>query len=173
MWSAQDYVAFMQLGLRWTNSYAANAEPWINAFQSISGRSEITDWMLQSTDPDHVYFSGKPAVGLPGLQRSDGTVRPDYEGTLLNGTARNEQSYYQYIRPATMRSFKHMQVQPCITLSSCIWLQYKNTGNCDGSAGEVRRMCFNFWKGGCEKTHMYLAGWHEVTNHHKEAEIIV
>jgi hypothetical protein len=111
-------VALMHLGLQWTNSYAANAEPWIETFKNVTGGSQVTDWMLQSTDPDFLYFSGKPAAGLPRLQRGDGTVRPDYEGILLNGTARDEQYYFQYVRPATMRAFKHMQVQPCTTLSS-------------------------------------------------------
>lgn len=59
------------------------------------------------------YFSGQPAAGLPELARRDGTIRPDYESLLLNSTGRDAQYYAQYVRPATMRAFKHMQVEPC------------------------------------------------------------
>lgn len=111
VFSAADYVAFMHLGLRWTNSYATDAQPWLEVFKNITGSTEITDWQLQSTDPDSLYFSGTPAAGLPMLPRQDGTVRPDYETILLNSTARDAQYYAQYVRPATMRAFKHMQVQ--------------------------------------------------------------
>lgn len=116
VFSATDYVVLMHLGLRWTNSYAFNAQPWLEAFKNVTGRSEVTDWQLQSTDPDWLYFSGQPAAGLPKLLRSDATVRPDYEALLLNGTAAHAQYYAQYVRPATMRAFKHMQVAPLTTI---------------------------------------------------------
>lgn len=53
--SASDYVVLMQLGLRWTNSYSKDAQPWIQTFQNVTYRSEITSWMMQSTDPDFLY----------------------------------------------------------------------------------------------------------------------
>ena len=58
------------------------------------------------------YFSGEPAAGLPHLNRTDGTVRPNYEALLVASAARDAQYYAQYVRPATMRAFKHMQVAP-------------------------------------------------------------
>lgn len=57
VFSAADYVALMHLGLRWTNSYAADAQPWLETFKNVTGRSEITDLQLQSTDPDFLYAS--------------------------------------------------------------------------------------------------------------------
>ena len=57
------------------------------------------------------YFSGEPAPGLPQLQRPDGTTRPDFEARLLNGTDVQAQYYQQYVRPATQRAFKQMQVR--------------------------------------------------------------
>lgn len=58
------------------------------------------------------YFSGQPAAGLPRLPRPDGSRRPDYEQLLQRSTARHRQYYHQYVRPATMRSFKQMQARP-------------------------------------------------------------
>ena len=56
------------------------------------------------------YFSGQPASALPSLPRPDGTVRPDFEQRLLNGSGTEAQYYQQYVRPATIRAFKQMQV---------------------------------------------------------------
>lgn len=56
------------------------------------------------------YFSGAPAEGLPTLPRPDGTTRPDFESRLLGGSTVEAQYYQQYVRPATTRAFKQMQV---------------------------------------------------------------
>ena len=58
--SAADYVVLMHLGLRWTNSYSEDAEPWIQTFKNVTGRSNITDWMMQSTDPDFLCVAQLP-----------------------------------------------------------------------------------------------------------------
>jgi hypothetical protein len=53
--SPADYVTLMHLGLLWTNSYANDAAPWLEAFKNITQKSEVTNWQLQSTDPEFLY----------------------------------------------------------------------------------------------------------------------
>lgn len=63
------------------------------------------------------YFSGRPAPGLPALARADNSVRPNFEERLLSGSAVQQQYYQQYVRPATQRSFKQMQVRQATRLT--------------------------------------------------------
>lgn len=55
--SAADYVALMRLGLLWTNTYAADAAPWLEAFREVTAVEEVSAVQLQSTDPDFLYAS--------------------------------------------------------------------------------------------------------------------
>lgn len=50
--SAADYVMLGQLSVLWTNEYADDASPWLQAFEGLNNGSAISDWQLQSTDPD-------------------------------------------------------------------------------------------------------------------------
>lgn len=50
--NADDYIALVRLGLAWTNEYADGAAPWLSAFEQLVGGGGISDWQLQSTDPD-------------------------------------------------------------------------------------------------------------------------
>lgn len=67
--------------------------------------------LVVSSDCGCRYFSGDPAAGLPRLPRPDGSRRLDFERLLRRGSPRQRQYYQQYVRPATMRSFKQMQVR--------------------------------------------------------------
>lgn len=53
--SPADYVALMRLGVAWSNAYAADAGPWLAAFQDVTGVAEVSVVQLQSTDPDFLY----------------------------------------------------------------------------------------------------------------------
>jgi hypothetical protein len=155
VFDAADYILFVQLGLAWSNDFA-DAGPWLQEFRRLTGSSDVSDWQLQSTDPDFMcvpllgrvtgpasrilvgsaftwtcfathndksilvkcsvpacsYFSGDVATGLPWLARPDGSTRPEFEARLLEGSAIQSQYYQQYVRPATQRAFKQMQVWP-------------------------------------------------------------
>jgi hypothetical protein len=50
--SAADYVLLLQLGLAWSNEYASDASPWLARFRELTGGAAISNWQLQSTDPD-------------------------------------------------------------------------------------------------------------------------
>ena len=69
------------------------------------------------------YFSGRPAAGLPSLPRPDNTTRPDFERLLLDGSDTEAQYYQQYVRPATMRAFKQMQVRCAMHKQPAVVLQ--------------------------------------------------
>ena len=50
--TAADYVLLLKLGLAWSNEYAADASPWLARFRELTGGAAVSDWQLQSTDPD-------------------------------------------------------------------------------------------------------------------------
>lgn len=63
--SPADYVALMRLGLAWSNLYAADAGPWLAAFQEVTGVAEVSAVQLQSTDPDFLYAPPPPSPPTP------------------------------------------------------------------------------------------------------------
>ena len=58
VFTAADYVLLLKLGLAWSNEYAADASPWLARFRALNGGAAVSDWQLQSTDPDFMcaYF---------------------------------------------------------------------------------------------------------------------
>ena len=63
IFSAADYALLVQLGLAWSNDFGSNAEPWLQEFRRLTGSTQLTDWQLQSTDPDFMYM-GSPCFVL-------------------------------------------------------------------------------------------------------------